>query len=127
MKGKVNLRHAVAMHLRAIRELHRVSPKFFPVLTLYCIFGAITPYVTVFFSAKILSELATLRRAEILWQWVIASVFCVGITAIVKAIVFRRKRESHRISDRQEKLLHREKIRNPEAPCDPPNRFHRQA
>ena len=90
MKEKVNMRHAVASHLRGIKELHKVSPKFFPILTLYCIVSAVTPYITVFFSAQILKELATLRRADILWKWVIASVICVGVASILNAILQRR-------------------------------------
>ena len=90
MKEKVNMRNAAALHLRGIKELHKVSPKFFPLLTVYSIFSAITPYVTVFFSAQILKELATLRREENLWQWVIAGVLCVGIAAIAKAMLYRR-------------------------------------
>lgn len=90
MKEKTTLRRAAAVHLRAIRELHRVTPQHFPVLTLYCLFGAITPYVTVFFSARVLTELATLRRAEILWRWVLAGVLCTGFTAVAKAALYRR-------------------------------------
>ena len=90
MKENVTMRHAAAMHLRAVRELHQVTPSFFPVLTLYCIFDAVLPYVTVFFSARILTELAVLRRAEILWQWVFAGVVCTGLGAIAKAMLFRR-------------------------------------
>ena len=90
MKEKVNMRNAAALQLRGIKELHKVSPKFFPLLTVYSIFSAITPYVTVFFSAQILKELATLRREENLWQWVIAGVLCVGIAAIAKAMLYRR-------------------------------------
>ena len=90
MKENVTMRHAAAMHLRAVRELHQVTPSFFPVLTLYCIFDAMLPYVTVFFSARILTELAVLRRAEILWQWVFAGVVCTGLGAIAKAMLFRR-------------------------------------
>lgn len=84
------MRNAAALHLRGIKELHKVSPKFFPLLTVYSIFSAITPYITVFFSAQILKELATMRREEILWQWVIAGVLCVGIAAIAKAMLYRR-------------------------------------
>ena len=62
MKEKVTIRHAVSSHLRGIKELHKVSPKFFPLLTLHCFFSAIFPYISVFFSAQILTELATLRR-----------------------------------------------------------------
>ena len=90
MKETVNMRNAAALQLRGIKELHKVSSKFFPLLTVYSIFSAITPYVTVFFSAQILKELATLRREENLWQWVIAGVLCVGVAAIVKAMLFRR-------------------------------------
>lgn len=90
MKKKVTIHHAAAMHLRAVKELHQVSPRFFPVLTLYCIFNAILPYVTVFFSARILTELATSRRAEILWRWVLAGAICTGLGSIAKALFFRR-------------------------------------
>lgn len=88
-KEKIKMRHAVVLHLRAIKELHKVSPKFFPILTLYCIVSAITPYITVFFSAQILKELATVRRADILWKWVFASVVCVGVASVLKAILHR--------------------------------------
>ncbi len=90
MKEKVNIRHAVTLHLRGIKELHKVSPSFFPILTLQCFFVAISPYATVFFSAQVLKELATLRRADVIWQWVIGCVLCVGITAIAKALLQRR-------------------------------------
>ena len=90
MKEKVNMRHAVAVHLRGIKELHKVSPKFFPVLTLHCFVSAISPYVTVFFSAQILKELALLRREDMLWKWVIAGVLCGGVVAIARAMLQRR-------------------------------------
>ena len=90
MKEKVTIRHAVSSHLRGIKELHKVSPKFFPLLTLHCFFSAIFPYISVFFSAQILTELATLRRADILWKWVIAGALCVGVVSILKAFLQRR-------------------------------------
>ena len=90
MKNKGKMRHAVSVHLRGVKELHQVSPKFFPILTLYCLFRAITPYVTVFFSARILKELATLRRADILWKWVIAGVLGVGFVSMLGAVLQRR-------------------------------------
>lgn len=90
MEEKVTLRHAVATHLRGIRELHGVSPSFFPILTLHCLFDAVTPYVTVFFSARILKELAVLRRADVLWKWGAAGVVCIGIVSVLKAVFQRR-------------------------------------
>ena len=90
MKRTENFQKTAALNLRAIRVLHRVSPRFFPVLTLYCIFNAITPYVTVFFSARILRELAVLRREEMLWRWVLAGVLCTAAAAMGKALLDRR-------------------------------------
>ena len=34
MKEKVTIRHAVSSHLRGIKELHKVSPKFFDIALL---------------------------------------------------------------------------------------------
>ena len=115
MKEKVTMRKAAAMHLRAIKELHSVTPRFFPVLTLYCLFGAITPYVTVFFSARILTELAMLRRAEILWRWVLAGVLCVGLAAIGKALLYRRYNTLlEDLYGRKDNTTHRPPINRPE-------------
>lgn len=90
MKEKVTLRHGISVHLRGIRELSKISSRFFPILTLYALFSAVTPYVTVFLSAQVLKELAGLRRADILWKWVLAEVLCVGICSFVKAFLERR-------------------------------------
>lgn len=90
MKSKEKMRHAVSVQMRGVRELHRVSPKFFPLLTLYCLFSSIAPYVTVFFSAQILKELAVLRRADVLWKWVVAGVLCVGVVSLLGAVLRRR-------------------------------------
>lgn len=77
-------------HWRGIKELHKVSPKFFLILTLHCIVQAITPYITVYFSAQILKELATLKRADILWKWVVISLAVGCITSTLKAFLHRR-------------------------------------
>ena len=90
MREKGKLRRAVAVHLRAIRTLHQVSPRFFPIQTASGLFNAIAPYVTVFFSARILRELATLRREDVLWKWVIAGVACVGLVSLLGAVLKRR-------------------------------------
>lgn len=90
MNEKATLRNAVRLHTRGIKELSSVSKKYFPVLTLECIFTAITPYVTVFFSAQILKELSALKRADVLWEWVFWGILCTGITAILSAVLKQR-------------------------------------
>ena len=90
MEKKTTVSHALSVHLRAARELHRISPRFFASATLHAVVAALTPYVAVFFSAQILKELALMRRADVLWQWVIAGVLCTGLFAVLKAFLYQR-------------------------------------
>lgn len=87
---RISLRHAASSSLRAAKELHKVNPKIFPVITLYALVYAILPYVTVFFSAQILKELALFRREDILWKWVIGGVACTGVLTLLKAFLEQR-------------------------------------
>ena len=90
MEKKTTMGHAFSVHLRAAKLLRKVSPKFFIVTTLHAVAAALTPYVTVFFSAQILKELALLRRVDVLWRWVIAGVLCTGSFAVLKAFLYQR-------------------------------------
>ena len=90
MEKKIKLGHALSSHLRAAKQLHKISPKFFLVTALYSFTATLTPYVAVFFSAQVLKELALLRRADVLWQWVIAGVLCTGLFAVLKAFFYQR-------------------------------------
>ena len=90
MEKKITMGHALSVHLRAAKQLHKVSPKYFVVTTLHSVIAALTPYVAVFFSAQVLKELALLRRADVLWQWVIAGALCTGLFAVLKAFLSQR-------------------------------------
>ena len=50
---KRTLKNHLAMELRAIRTLHPVNPKFFPVVTGKALLTAWLPYVTVYLSARL--------------------------------------------------------------------------
>ena len=90
MEAKITMGHAFSVHLRAARLLHKVSPKFLMVRTFHSVVSALTPYITVFFSAQVLKELALLRREDVLWQWVVAGVLCTGSFAVIKALLYQR-------------------------------------
>ena len=90
MEKKITMGHALSAHLRAARLLQKVSPKFLMVRTLHSVVSALTPYVTVFFSAQVLKELALQRREDVLWKWVIAGVLCTGLFAVFKAFLYQR-------------------------------------
>ena len=87
---KVKTSQAVAATIRGAKELHKVSPRMFAVITLAAIVSALIPYATVFFSAQILKELTLLRRADVLWKWVVGGVASTGLLAICKALLSQR-------------------------------------
>ena len=86
----MKLSHILAVHKRGVLELHKVSAALFPVITLCAFASALIPYVTVFFSAQILKELAILRRSDVLWKWVFSGVGCTGLLAIARAFAHQR-------------------------------------
>lgn len=94
---KNSIRRHISAELRAIRTLHTVTPKFFPIVTINNLLAALIPYATVFLSAKILSELAGQRRPEILWKWVILTALITGLLAIAGA--FFKEREETLLDD----------------------------
>ena len=90
MKEKMKLRRVLSANLRGMKELHKISPQLFPTLMLHSVLKGVVPYVTVFFSAQILSELSGDCRADFLWKWVLASVCVVGVLTALKALAHRR-------------------------------------
>ena len=90
MKEKMKLRRVLSANLRGMKELHKISPQLFPTLILHSVLKGVVPYVTVIFSAQILSELSGDCRADFLWKWVLASVCVVGVLTALKALAHRR-------------------------------------
>lgn len=90
MEKKTTLKHILSLQFRAAKLLSRVNPKFFAFLTLSSVISALLPYITVFFSAHILKELALLRRADVLWRWVICGVLITGFFAVLSSFLYRR-------------------------------------
>ncbi len=91
MEKKITAKEAVKAHLRAIRTLHRISPRFFPVSAFLSVISALVPYITVFCSANILNELAGMRREEVLWLWVIVTVAVISLLSLGKALLNERR------------------------------------
>ena len=90
MKEKMGFRRVLSANLRGMKELHKISPQLFPTLILHSVLKGLVPYVTVIFSAQILTELSGDCRADVLWKWVLASVCVVGVLTALKALAHRR-------------------------------------
>ena len=88
---KMRFGDAWKIQLRAMKDIHRLDRWLLPSIALEKIVSAITPFVLIYFSARILNELAGARRADALWMWVWLSVAASGLLALLKAILARWK------------------------------------
>ncbi len=91
MEKKITAGYALKQHLRSVKLLHSVGPKYFPVLTLLSLITAVIPYASVFCSARILRELAGARQAQSLWTWVAITVGVIGLLNLLKAVLYQRE------------------------------------
>ena len=89
--NQMSTRQVIEIHRRAIGDMQKMCPYLLPSTALYAIVSGVVPYVTVFFSARILNELAGQRRPEELWRWVILSVAVGGVLALLNAVLLRVK------------------------------------
>lgn len=99
-------KEVLKVHYRAYRDIRKVCPGLFPVVFLKEILEAVSPYVTIFFSARILEELAGYRRAEQLWKWVFWTVISEGILVLLNLVFhqwYERKQQDFHF--RKEKLF----------------------
>ena len=56
--NQMSTRQVIEIHRRAIGDMQKMCPYLLPSTALYAIVSGIVPYVTVFFSARILNEQA---------------------------------------------------------------------
>ena len=96
-KDKVTLKEVAQIHWRAYKDVSHLCPGVFAVTAIHSIAKAISPYVTVFFSARIINELAGQRRMEELISLVITALISMGTMTLVTGLL-QRWREV--ISDR---------------------------
>ena len=89
--NQMSTRQVIEIHRRAVGDIQKMCPYLLPSTALYAIVSGVVPYVTVFFSARILNELAGQRRPEELWRWVILSVAVGGVLALLNAVLLRVK------------------------------------
>lgn len=86
-ENKISLKDALAINFRGMKDIQKVSPKLFPAIIAYALVTAVTPYVTIFLSSQILTELTFQRRGPVLWRWVIISVVCEGLLLLMNILL----------------------------------------
>ena len=86
---RISVRETFALHIRAAKDVNGIAPGIFTSTILSSIVTAILPYVTIWFSAQLINELAYTRRTDVLINW---ALLIIGVTAamgLLKALLDR--------------------------------------
>lgn len=82
-------RKMLQLHLRGLKDLNGKCPQLIPSIFASAIITALSPYVTVWFSARLLGELSASRRPEVLGRWAVLTVVSLGLMALLTALADR--------------------------------------
>lgn len=106
----MSLRETFAIHRRAARDMRRIAPGCFMPFILCAVVEAASPYAVIWLSARLVDELSTLRRPEILAKWVLWIVAVSAAAELLKAVLERWKNVRSELLDRQKEVLYTEKF-----------------
>lgn len=96
IQEKFSAREAGKLYIRTFRLIWRHHPKYLLSMTFYKGSQAVSPYITLYFSARFLDELAGARRPELLTQWVILVLAVSALSSLLTHILYRWERvEAH--------------------------------
>lgn len=84
---QVSLKEAFQLNRRALQIMFQYCPACFLSSGIRYAILAVTPYVGIFLSAKIITELAGERRSEVLWPLVILTVCATAVLALLSAVL----------------------------------------
>lgn len=82
---KITLRETLRLHRRGFWDIHHYCPGLFWAIALHSVVASAFPYVTIYFSARIINELAGLRRMAVLWHWVLITLGAEVLLGVAKA------------------------------------------
>lgn len=104
----MSLRETFAIHRRAARDMRRIAPGCFMPLILCAVVEAASPYAVIWLSARLVDELSTLRRPEILAKWVLWIVAVSAAAELLKAVLERWKMSGANCLTDRKKFVYRE-------------------
>lgn len=78
------LKEAFHLEFRGIKLLQKYYPGYFPSVILYDILQTLTPYINVYLSAQIISEITGYKQADVLWKWVLITLVVNSLLGLAK-------------------------------------------
>ena len=82
---KITRKETFRLHRRGFWDIHHNCPGLFWAIALHSVVASTVPYVTIYFSARIINELGGLRRMAVLWHWVLITLGVAVLLGAVKA------------------------------------------
>ena len=80
MKKTITMKKSLALTRRCLQDIHHFCPGRISSVVLVALLQGLSPYVTIWFSAQLINELAGLRRPELLIRWVLLTL---GVTVLL--------------------------------------------
>ena len=116
---QISVRETFAIHIRAMKDMRRAAPGCFVSFILCAMVNALSPYATIWLSAQLINELASLRRPEVLGKWVLWIVAVTAAIGLLKAALERWKNVHEELYYKQYHILYAEKFLSMDyADCD---------
>lgn len=94
-QDKIGMKEAVRLHLWAAKIWWQVEPKLFLSTIFYTIVKSGIPYLTIYFSARLLDELAGERNPAQLGKWIFITIFSTALLKLLEEILYHWKEAVH--------------------------------
>lgn len=101
---------AASRNLRALKLWHGLCPCLLPSILLSSAFTALSPYMTIWLSARLVDELAGLRRPQTLLTLALAELLSAALLALAAGALKRWKNAEMDASGQKEEELYMEKL-----------------
>lgn len=91
----IPFRQTLSLNFRAYKLLDASCPQLFLSSFVLSVISAITPYVGIYLSARIINELAGGRNPDALWNLVLLTVLSTALLMLLNAVLMRWKNSTH--------------------------------
>lgn len=88
---KMTWKEKFRLSRRAFLLWYRECPALFASTALHCLLNAVFPYITLYFSAQFLNELAGARQKQMLVQKIVILLVAEAVVLLLRAVAFRWK------------------------------------
>ena len=107
---KIGMKQALKLHLWAAKVWWKIEPRLFLSVIFAAVVETVIPYVTIWFSARIINELAGQRNLEVLLRLVLTTVAVTAVLSVFSHILKRWKNAEQEMAMPLEERLMNEKL-----------------